>query len=173
MWSESFDFAPERKIYFLITWAITLTFHTNLLWAERVNCRKNSCFWKLRWLTSCKISTTYSCVIFFSQSINFLSLTHLILFPGYRFAIGIQYNCKEVVDLRFVHPNAAQLSDIFFQKFTDTRLVYKLVGVCSLLSTCSSFSLFLFCLPDMYPCAILRENQNKRKPSILAVYTPL
>ena len=103
---------------------------------------------------------------FFSQSTNFLSLTHLILFPGYRFAIGIQYNCKEVVDLRFVHPNAAQLSDIFFQKFTDTRLVYKLVGVCSLLSTCSSFSLFLFCLPDMCTCAILRENQNKRKSSI-------
>ena len=26
MWSGSFDFAPERWIYFLITWAIKLTF---------------------------------------------------------------------------------------------------------------------------------------------------
>ena len=37
---------------------------------------------------------------------------------------------------------------------------------CSLLSACFSFSLFLFCLPDMCACAIFRENQNKRKPSI-------
>ena len=29
------------------------------------------------------------------------------------------------------------------------------------------YSLFLFCLPDMRACAILRENQNKRKPSII------
>ena len=37
---------------------------------------------------------------------------------------------------------------------------------CALLSTCFSFSLFLFCLPDMCACAIFWENQNKCKPSI-------
>ena len=46
----------------------------------------------------------------------------------------------------------------FSQKFTGTKLVYKLG---SLISTCFYFSLFLFCLPDTYACAILRENQNK------------
>ena len=60
------------------------------------------------------------------------------------FAEGIPWNCKEVVDLRLVHPNAAQLSGIFFSKSTDTKLVYILVGFlftsCSLLSACFSFS---------------------------------
>ena len=31
----------------------------------------------------------------------------------------------------------------------------------SLISTCFYFSLFLFCLPDTYACAISLENQNK------------
>ena len=42
---------------------------------------------------------------------------------------------------------------------------------CSLLSPCFSFSLFLFCLPDTCACAVFRENQNKRKPSIPYQYT--
>ena len=37
---------------------------------------------------------------------------------------------------------------------------------CSLLSAWFSFSLFLFCLPDMCASAIFRKNQNKCKPSI-------
>ena len=115
------------------------------------------------------MSTTYLCVIYF-LSRSFLAATHFfILCSGYRFAEVIRQNCK-VVDLRFVHPNAAQLSGIFFSKSTDTKLVYILVGTlftsCSLLSACFSFSLFLFCLLDMCACAIFRENQNKRKPSI-------
>ena len=138
--------------------------------AKRRNCKKNSCFWKLRWLISCKMSTTYLCVIYF-LSWSFLAVTHfLILCSGYRFAEGIWQNCKEVVDLRFVHRNAVQLSGIFFPKSTDTKLAYILVWTlftsCSLLSMCFSFSLFLFCLPDMCACAIFRENQNKHKPSI-------
>ena len=95
-------------------------------------------------------------------------MTHfVILCSGYRLAEVIRQNCKEVVDLRFVHPNAAQLSGIFFSKYTDTKLVYKLVGTlftsCSLLSAC----LFLFCLSDMCACTIFPENQNKCKPSYL------
>ena len=106
------------------------------------------------------MSTTYLCVIYF-LSRSFLAVTHfVILCSGYRFAEGI----------RFVHPNAAQLSAIFFSKSTDTKLVYKLVGTLftssSLLSACFSFSLFFFCLPDMCACSIFRENQNKYKPSI-------
>ena len=164
MWSGSFDFARKGKYIFLITWAILLTLKTSFLLAERKNCRKDSCFWKLRWLISCKISTAYMCVVCF-LSRSFLAVTHfVILCSGYRFAEGIQSNCKEVVDLRFVHPNAGQLSGIFFPKSIDMKLVYKLVGTlftsCSLLSTCFSFSLFLFCLPDMCAYAIFPENQN-------------
>ena len=58
------------------------------------------------------------CVIDF-LSRSFLAVTHfVILCSGYRFAEGI----------RFVHPNAAQLSGIFFAKSIDMKLVYKLVG---------------------------------------------
>ena len=115
------------------------------------------------------MSTTYLCVIYF-LSPPFLSVTHFVIpCSGYRFAEVIRQNCK-VVDLRFVHPNAAQLSGIFFSKSTDKKLVYILVGTlfssCSLLSACFSFSLFLFCLLDMCACAIFWENQKKRNPSI-------
>ena len=52
------------------------------------------------------------------------------------------------------------------------KLGYKLVGTLftnhSLLSTCFSVSLFLFCLTDRCPCTIFLENQNKCKPSIEA-----
>ena len=41
--------------------------------------------------------------------------------------------------------------------------------LCSLLSTCLSFSLDLFYLPDVWVCAIFRENQNQRKPSLRKV----
>ena len=70
----------------------------------------------------------------------------------------------------FVHPNAVQLSGIFFSNSTDTKLAYKLVETlftrCSLLSACFSFGLFLFCLPDTCAFAIFQENQNKCKRSI-------
>ena len=95
---------------------------------ERRNCRRNPCFWKLQWLISCKMRAIYSCVTYF-YSWSFLAVNHfVILCSGYRLAEGIWKNCKEVVDLRFVHPNAAQLSGIFFPISTDTKLVYKLVG---------------------------------------------
>ena len=106
----------------------------------------------------------------FSQPVIFSSDPFCYSLLRISFAEVIPKNCKEVVDLRFVHPNAAQLSGIFFSKSTDTKLVYILVGSlltsCSLLSACFSFSLFLFCLPNMCSCAIFRENQNKCKPSI-------
>ena len=38
---------------------------------------------------------------------------------------------------------------------------------CSILSTCFSFSLFLFFLPDICTCTIFWESQNKRKPSMV------
>ena len=116
------------------------------------------------------MSTPYLCVIYF-LSRSFLAGTHfVILYSGYRFAEGIRSNCKEVVDLQFVHPKSARLSGIFLSKSTGMKLVYKLVGTlftsCSLFSACFSFSLILFCLPGMCACAIFRENQNKCKPSI-------
>ena len=81
------------------------------------------------------MNTTYSCIIYF-LSWSFLAVTHfVILCSGYRFAEVIRLNCKEVVDLRFVHPNAAQLPDIFFSKSTDTKLVYSYIywwELCSL-----------------------------------------
>ena len=81
------------------------------------------------------MNTTYSCIIYF-LSWSFLVVTHFdILCSGYRFAEVIRQNCKEVVDLRFVHPNAAQLSDTFFSKSTDTKLLYSYIywwELCSL-----------------------------------------
>ena len=67
-------------------------------------------------------------------------MTHFILCSGYRFADGIKQSCKEVVDLQFVHPNAAKLSGTFFPKFTDMKLVYKLMG-----TQLSLFTIFLVC----------------------------
>ena len=67
-------------------------------------------------------------------------MTHFILRSGYRFADGIKQSCKEVVDLQFVHPNAAKLSGTFFPKFTDMKLVYKLMG-----TQLSLFTIFLVC----------------------------
>ena len=63
VWSGSFDFVPERKIYLLITWTLIPSFNTIFLIAQTRNHRKNSCFCRLWWLTSCKISTSYSCAI--------------------------------------------------------------------------------------------------------------
>ena len=132
------------------------------------NCWKNSCFWKLRCLIVAKWALHYVHYLF-SEPVIFSSYPFVILCSRYCFAEGIRKNCKELVDLQFVHPKSAQLSRIFLSEPTDTKLVLKLVGnlftSCSLLSTCFSFSLFLFCLPDMCACAIFRENQNKGKPS--------
>ena len=74
-------------------------------------------------------------------------MTHFILCSRYRFADG-----KEVVDLRSVHPNAAQLSGIFFPKFRHRKLVYKLVGTqLSLFTTFHMFFFqFIFVLPARY-----------------------
>ena len=137
--------------------------------AERRIAGKNHAFENYDGLSVAKWAL-HTCVIYFlSQS--FLAVTHfVVLCSGYHFAKGIQWNCKGVDDLRFAHPNAVQLSDIFFSKSTDAKLVYKLVGTlvtcCWPLSTAFSFSLILFCLPDMCACAVFGENQIKHKPSI-------
>ena len=65
---------------------------------------------------------------------------------------------------------------IFFPKFTDTKLVYKLVETlftsCSILSRCFSFSFFFFCLPDMCAYAINfpTRSQTKISPTKAVTY---
>ena len=118
-----------------------------------------------RRLISCKISTKYLCVIHF-LSRSFLAVTHfVILCSGYRFAEVIRSNCKEVADLRFVHPNAAQLTYFSQNPQIWNLCIYRWelcsLASCSLLSACFFFSLFLLCLPDMCASAIFRENQSR------------
>ena len=101
----------------------------------------------------------------------FLSVPHfVILCSGYRFADGIQWKCKEVVDLRFVHLNAAQLPGIFFPKSTDMNLLYKLVGTlftsCWLLFMCFLFQ-FIFVLPARY---VRMRNFSGKSKQVQAVY---
>ena len=77
---------------------------------------------------------------------------------------------KEVLDLPFVHPNAAQLSGIFPPKFTDTKLVYKLVGTqLSLLATFRVlFFQFVFLLPARY---VRMRNFTGKSKQMEAVYS--
>ena len=128
--------------------------------AEKRNCRKNSCFWKLRWLISFKMSTTYLCVIYFLSQWFFSPHTSDPFHSSLRISFHWWYTIKlkEVVDFWFVHPDDAQLSGIFLPNSTDTKLLYKLMG--TQLSLFTTFNVFLFqfimfCLPDMSACAIL------------------
>ena len=79
-------FCPWKvNIYFnylsFISRVISLT-STQVFVSRKQKFSENS--WKLWWLISCKMSTTYSCIIYFlSQS--FLAVTHfVILCSGYR-----------------------------------------------------------------------------------------
>ena len=129
---------------------------------ERRNCRKNSCFWKLWWLISCKMSTTYSCVIYFLSQLFSLLIADDLFRSGYRFANDLWQNCKEVVDLRFIHRNAPQLSGIFFVKFTDTKLVYKLVV--TQLNLFITFNVLFFQFSFVLPAIYVRMRNFTGKP---------
>ena len=52
-------------------------FKYKFLLGQRRDCRKNSCFWKIWSLISCKMSTTYLCVIYF-LSWSFLAVTYFV-----------------------------------------------------------------------------------------------
>ena len=71
-----------------IAWGLSLTL-TQVFVSRKKVCKKNSCFWKLRWLTSCKMSTTYSCVTYFLRR-SFLVVTHFVIpCSGYCFSEGM------------------------------------------------------------------------------------
>ena len=67
---------------------------------------------------------------------------------------------------KFVHRMLRSCLPYFSQNPQIRNWCIKGWEFCSLLSTCFSISLFLFCLPDMCACAIFWENQNKYKPSV-------
>ena len=99
------------------------------------------------------MSTTYLCVIYFPRRPFFSPHSRWsILFIAQDIVSLMLYNkIKEVVDLQFLHPNAAQPSGMFFPKFTDTKLAYtggisvKFVHYFS----CVFLSVY-FCLPARY-----------------------
>ena len=111
------------------------------------------------------MSTTYLCVVYF-LSRSFLAVTHfVILCSGYRFTEGI----------RFVHPNAAQLSAIFSQNPQIRNWCINWWKLCSLAVHYFPgvfLSVFFFCLPDMCAYAINfpTRSQTKISPTKAVTY---
>ena len=115
MWSGSFDIASEREIYFLITWARTLTFTQFFCQRKEKIVGKIHAFENYNGLPVANWTLHVRALFIFSAGyFSLLAVIHFIL-RWYRFTDGIRKNCKEVVDLRFVHPNAPHCLAYFSQ----------------------------------------------------------